>query len=42
LTSTRSTVLAAVDEGVEGPADVVAVHPQITGEVVAVAAGMQA
>jgi hypothetical protein len=28
-------VLVAVDDGVEGPADVVEVHPQIPGEVVA-------
>ena len=28
-------MLAAVDEGVEGPADVVPVHPQVPGEVVA-------
>ena len=28
-------MLAAVDDGVEGPADVVPVHPQVPGEVVA-------
>jgi len=35
-------VLAAVDEGVEGPADVVPVHPQVPAKWLRVPAGMPA